>query len=284
MTVINVKPHGCPPVLGDLDEKVCQYVRGLRKAGGIVNTPIVRAAARGIVMYHDKSRLAEFGGSLTLSKSWASSLLDRLGYTQRKGTRTARKTPPDFDNTREQFLKHVHDIVERYSIPPQLIINWDQTGLKIIPVDSWTMAETGTKQVDIIGLSDKREITALLAITAHGHLLPPQLLYQGKTDLCHPKFVFPDEWDIFHSENHWSNVDTMIRYVEKIIVPYVENCRDLLAEEESLVSYKQKALCLFDVFAAHRASELIDLLRQNNIEPIYIPASCTDKLQPLDLV
>ena len=41
-----------------------------------------------------------------------------------------------------------------------------------------------------------------------GDLLPPQL--QGKTENCHPKVDFPEEWDIWHSENHWSNESTMI--------------------------------------------------------------------------
>jgi hypothetical protein len=53
----------------------------------------------------------------------------------------------------------------------------------------------GAKQVEIIGIEDKRQITALLSCTMSGDLLPPQLLYQGKTQNCHPKVDFPEEWD-----------------------------------------------------------------------------------------
>ena len=63
--------------------------------------------------------------------------------------------------------------------PSQLIINWDQTGVRIVPCDSWTMEKKGKKQVDIVGKDDKREITALLAATLSGNMLPPQLLYTG---------------------------------------------------------------------------------------------------------
>ena len=66
------------------------------------------------------------------------------------------------------------------------------------------MAEEGVKQVPVVGKDDKREITALLAATASGKLLPPQLIYQGKTTGCHPKVTFPEKWNVTHSDNHWS--------------------------------------------------------------------------------
>lgn len=48
------------------------------------------------------------------------------------------------------------------------------------------MNRHGEKSVPISGLDDKREITVLLAVTLAGEYLPPQLLYQGKTERCHP--------------------------------------------------------------------------------------------------
>ena len=41
-------------------------------------------------------------------------------------------------------------------VPPELIINCDQTGLNYVPVSSWTMAEEGCKRVEIDGKHDKR--------------------------------------------------------------------------------------------------------------------------------
>ena len=41
---------------------------------------------------------------------------------------------------------------------PKLVMNWDQTGIKLMPVRQWTMAPIGSKQVDIVGLDDKKEI------------------------------------------------------------------------------------------------------------------------------
>ena len=46
--------------------------------------------------------------------------------------------------------------------------------------------ENEGSQVSVFGLGDKHEMTALLAVTMSGKLLPPQLLCGGKTDACHP--------------------------------------------------------------------------------------------------
>ena len=53
------------------------------------------------------------------------------------------------------------------------------------------MAERGCTQVPVVGKEDKRETTVVLAVTASGKLLPPQLIYQGKTNGCHLKITFP---------------------------------------------------------------------------------------------
>ena len=64
-----------------------------------------------------------------------------------------------------------------------------------------------------IGLEDKRQITGLLNVTISGDILPPRLLYTGKTDQCHPRYDFPSDQDIFHSDNHWSNEDTIFKHL-----------------------------------------------------------------------
>ena len=50
-------------------------------------------------------------------------------------------------------------------------------------------AEKGAKQVPLVAIDYKREITALFAISLLGKVLPPQLFYTGRTDQCHPTYV-----------------------------------------------------------------------------------------------
>jgi hypothetical protein len=45
------------------------------------------------------------------------------------------------------------------------------TGLNIVPTNEWTMDLKGAKQIKMVGLGDKRQITALLSVSKSGHLL-----------------------------------------------------------------------------------------------------------------
>ena len=114
-------------------------------------------------------------------------------------------------------------------IPSDLIINWDQTGIQLVPTGDWTLNRADEKIIPIHNSDDKRQITAVIAATMTGEYLPIQLIYKGKTDWCHPKTTFPDDWNIFHSVNHWSNENTMKCYFEIVSLPYIEKKRNVKA-------------------------------------------------------
>lgn len=83
------------------------------------------------------------------------------------------------------------------------------------------MEQRGTQRVEMVGVNDKRQITALFCSTMVGDFLPVQLIYKGTTPRCHPQFEFPLGWYVTHSKRHWSNEETMVQCVEHIIIPYV---------------------------------------------------------------
>jgi hypothetical protein len=154
-----------------------------------VNRSIAIATAKGVVKAHNPSLLAENGGSVSLGRKWAESLFKRMNFVKRKATKAARKLPKDFDELKAEFIRKVQSNInpaDGLPIPFELVLNWDQTGSKLVPVCEWTLASEGSKQVPLKGLDDKKQITVLLAITMAGDMLPPQLLYTGKTPQCHP--------------------------------------------------------------------------------------------------
>ena len=213
---------GRPLLLGeDLDKKVQNYLFSLRDVGGVINTAIVRAAAAGMVKRKDPRLLASNGGHISLSKDWARYMLQRIGFVKRKGTTKAKSQVDNFDELKYQFLFDIKVIVAIEEVPPCLVINWDQTGIKYVPVSNWTMAKQGAKKVEIVGVSDKRQITAVFAGTLSGTFLPPQIIYKGKTKACLPDVAFPNDWHITFSHNHWANETTVKDYITNIIVPYV---------------------------------------------------------------
>ena len=69
----------------------------------------------------------------------------------------------------------------------------------------------------------------------------------------------------------------MLHFVKEIIIPYITATRECLGHSQD-----QKALAIFDIFTAHRVASLKELLTEANIMFVYVPASCTPELQPLD--
>ena len=160
----------------------------------------VIAIGKGVVMRHNKFHLKEFGGHIDLTKHWAESILHRMKFVKRRGSTKVHVLGDAFEHIKRNFLS---DIKTMEDIPSQLIINWDQTGISIVP---GTMAPSGSRRVEIVGMGDKRQITAVFGASLSGDFLPPQLIYTGKTPACHPKSVtFPADWHITHTENHWAN-------------------------------------------------------------------------------
>ena len=260
-----------------MDLKVQMYLKKVREGGGVVTARITMAAARGILLTCDRSMLAEFGGHVHLNRHWAYSLLHRMKFVQRKGTTAKSKlTIADFNQAKEQFLEDVVTTVDMEEIPPELILNWDQTGIKIVPSSTWTMEQQGAKRVETIGANDKRLITAIFCGSLTGDFLPIQVIYQGKTTCCHPRYEFPLEWDITHSPKHWSNEATMIQYIENIIIPYINSTWEAFEDVTP-------ALIIMDNFKGQITSSVINLLEANNIHVCLLPPNTTDRLQPMDV-
>ena len=70
-----------------------------------------------------------------------------------------------FDECRLTFLQDISSKVTEYNIPPELVINADQTPSSYVSVGKQTMAKKGSTSVPIKGLMDKRNITLTFSIT-----------------------------------------------------------------------------------------------------------------------
>ena len=160
-----------------MDVMVQEYVEKLRQNGGVISTDIVKSGARGILQSLDRTSLSEYGGHVTLSTAWAKSLLRRMNYRKRRGTTKAAMPVEQFQEIKTAFLKDIIDVVTMDEIPSDLIFNWDQTGLNLVPASSWTMYQSGSKLK--VSMTSARLLEFFCA-TLTGEFLPVQLVYGGK--------------------------------------------------------------------------------------------------------
>ena len=145
VTSIASRKRGHPLALGDVDEDVQKFITALRKSGTPVNTPVILAAAEGIIKSRDHTLLVEHGGHIRLTKSWAVSLMQRMSFVKRHGSTKAKinLSVKEFTCMKQKYLNQIVKLALKKKAPPQLVINWDQTGVNIVPASSWTMEEEG---------------------------------------------------------------------------------------------------------------------------------------------
>ncbi len=43
-------------------------------------------------------------------------------------------------------------------VTPEMILNWDQSGIKLVPSSNWTLEKQGSKRVELTGVNDKDKL------------------------------------------------------------------------------------------------------------------------------
>ena len=207
----------------DLDEKVQLYIRKTREKCGIsINT---HCTGSSMCYCLDITLLAEVGGPFTLNRSWSQSLLKCTNFVQRRAiTARIEYSNQNYTEAKRSFLQDVVTVVTMEEVPSELVLNWDQTGIKLVPASSWTMERQGAPRVEMIGENAKRQATAVFCGRLIGDFRPIQVIYKG----CHLSHSFPPTWSITHLPEHWSTERTMLEYLTRIIAPYVERVRMML--------------------------------------------------------
>ena len=70
----------------------------------------------------------------------------------------------------------------------------------------------------------------------------------------------------------------MVEYIDKIIVPYVDRKRVDLDQSDDY-----PAVAIFDNFKGQLTERVTQVLEENNIQSVLIPANHTGELQPMDI-
>ena len=216
-------------------------------------------------------------------------LHENMSWSIRKGTHAAHKLPANWEELCEKSAIRKAYHIKKYDIPADLIVNSDQTQVLYAPGNRLTWAETGAKQVSLIGGDEKRAFTVMVSVAASGYPLPLQAIYAGKTALSRPsvtadcykeaegagfKFVSSG------NDNYWSSQKTMQEFVTDILAPY------FMGKKRGLgLPSHQKSLWIIDVWSVHRSHTFRTWMQKNHpsIQMDYVPGGCTSVAQPCDV-
>ena len=201
-----------------------------------------------------------------------------MDWSKRKGT-TGKIEPSEQFLLEEKltFHRRISSIIEEHDIPKEFILNIDQTTLSYVSLGKYTFNPKGAKTVPNKNV-DKRQTTATFTVSMTGKVPPIQLIYEGKTRRCLPKFHFLSDFNVNFPDNHWSNTEKSIESFEKVIFPYltqVKGSRKYLKEQLSLT--------IMNAFKGQDNAVILDLCQKHLCQAVIDPHNLTNRFQPLDI-
>ncbi|KIO17981.1 hypothetical protein M407DRAFT_60203, partial [Tulasnella calospora MUT 4182] len=205
-----------------------------------------------------------------------------LQWSFRCATKAAQTTPKNaLELTRRAFLRMACTIRDE-GIPASLVINADQTQVVLAQGTKVSYAETGAKQVDVVGQTEKRAFTLMVSVSQDGQVLPFQAIYSGKD----PRRSLPKanssghqelasaghRFDVSGTASYWATQETMRSYISHIAVPYFERRKTELG-----LPLNQRCILYIDVWSVHRSNEFRSWIKETYpwILVQYCPGGCT---------
>lgn len=148
------KKRGTAPVLSPSHRAACgELLKRMGESGSPMNTNIARSVILGYMQSNNLMDLYSYTPSkqkISLSSTWILKLLDEYNLSDRAGTTDIQKLPDNWQLLVKEMNYRVAYLVAKYNIPPALVFNFDQFGLKILSLGNRTRVECGSKYVPII--------------------------------------------------------------------------------------------------------------------------------------
>lgn len=87
-------------------------------------------------------------------------------------------------------------------------------------------------------------------------------------------------FDFFYTNNHWSDFTSTKRYINRVVVPFLEKQRKKLD-----LPFDFPAVLILDCWSVHISKRFLEWMALNHplIRLLFVPANCTGVMQPCDL-
>ncbi|QRV79944.1 DDE superfamily endonuclease [Ceratobasidium sp. AG-Ba] len=269
-----VKPLGRPQLLPlVLVTSIITLLTVMRAAG----TLITHAVARSVVMAFIRTDAPDLFNNPKFKCSDAfvrNVLRDKLDWSWRATTQAAQKLPDNWLQQCTDFACWLTWNITLNSVPPELVINADQTDIQGL-----------AKQIAAIGKGKKQQFTLMVAVASSGDILPFQAIFKGKTKNSLPSERTREDGKLVGfqftpgGEKHWSTLATMKEWVDECVVPYANRKRQELGRLPT-----QKAILILDCWSVHKGEEFLTWMKASHplIILVFVPAGCTSVAQPCD--
>ena len=106
--------------------------------------------------------------------------------------------------------------------PRLLVANMDETPAFFDMIPAKSICKTGSRECIVrTSGSEKKHVTVVLSAAADGTMLPPMLIFKGKTDKTIKKLHIPEGFIVKTQEKSWMDEGLMEVWIEEIWLNYV---------------------------------------------------------------
>jgi len=209
-------------------------------------------------------------------KDWAKGFLERhpnIKETIAKSLSAARAIAANPQQVRAWFKVYENLRNKLHITDPRNIWNFDETGVQDIPKDQLVWAENGKTCYHIVS-GEKGETSTIVGwCNAAGEVIPPLIIHKGQRVPLHWEAEKPGGCYCRATETGYINKDKLYEYGKAFIRFLKYNNR-----------LGSPHIVLMDGHSSHvYNTPFYELMRENNVYLICIPAHTTHVLQPLDL-
>ena len=249
----------------ELDDDILKWFLEKRDLQLAVSTEMLKQHAKMVVI--------PVKPTFKASDGWVQKFMQRHNLVLRARTSMAQKLPADLESRIAAFRQQLQSIRMRTDVDYNMLGNMDEMPVYFDIVPGKTIEIKGEKTVKVRTTgSEKRHITIVLSCTASGDLLPPMIIFKGKTKRCIKGLKGTPGVMIAYQEKAWMDGELMLKWIDSV---WNKSCKFNQPAGESIL--------VMDSFSAHLTDAAVEKLHANSVLTVIVPGGCTLILQRLDV-
>ena len=245
----------------DVEKDILSWLLELRDFHVPVSILTLQERAKRVVRPHNPT----FNGS----RGWVERFFGRHRLSLLSLTSVSQKLPKELEGSITKSYEDARRYMRIGKYPRSLVANMDETPAFFGMIPTKSICKTGSRECIV-----RTSIVRTTAAT-DGTMLPPMLIFKGKTDKTIKKLRIPEGFIVKTQEKSWMDEGLMEIWVEDIWLKYVREVPKQLGFDNSLLT--------FDAFSAHKTDDVQSNLVENKSDILVIPPGCTSKCQPMDV-
>ena len=216
--------------------------------------------------------IKKFPDGVTPGKEWAKSFMSR--HANKLSSRLVQNINPKRAQVDSAVINSYFDYMEAdiEGIPPENIINFDETNLSDDPGRIKAISKRGQKYFDRLLSTSKSSTSIMFAATASGYMLPPFVVYKAQNVYDLWIMGGPKGTRYSCSSSGWFEATHFEEWFFSLALPYIRKLKT-----------DKKVVLIGDNLSSHFSVRILQTCLDNNILFKCLPPHSTHICQPLDV-